>query len=467
MTRRLLVSYVLLAAFVLAVVQVPLGLTYASRQRDRLLADVERDARVLAGLVEERVEAGDTPGVRTITEGYDAQTGGRVVVVDANGVSLVDTSRPADAAPRDFSTRPELVTALGGRQSTGTRRSRTLGAELAYAAVPITSGSRVEGAVRVTFPTDTVQRQVRDNWLRLGLLAALVLASAAGLGWLVSRWVVQPVEELEDGARRLAAGDLTGRAEVDRGPPELRHLAGTFNEMAARLEQLVASQRSFVADASHQLRTPLTALRLRLEALEDVLVVDPDAAPDEVAAIGHELDRLSLLVEDLLRLARAEGRSSPMVGVDVADAVAGAVARWQPVADERSLDIVVRTPPGPSVAVAGRGALDQVLDNLVDNALAAAPDGSEVELVVATEAGGEVVVIVRDHGRGLSAEERQRATDRFWRAGDAPPGGTGLGLAIVDELVRASGGTLTLREPAEGPGLEVEVRLPGSPTAPA
>jgi signal transduction histidine kinase len=481
-TRRLLVSYVLLAAFVLAVVELPLGLTYAARQRDRLLADVERDARVLAGLVEERVEAGDAAGVRTIADRYDAQTGGRVVVTDAGGVALVDTSRP-DAPRRDFSTRPEVVAALDGTQATGTRRSQTLDQELAYAAVPITSGTRVEGAVRVTFPTDSVRRQVRDNWLRLGLLAGLVLASAAGLGWLVSRWVLQPVEELSEGAQRLAEGDLSSRTGVDRGPPELRRLAATFDEMAARLEELVASQRAFVADASHQLRTPLTALRLRLETLDHVLETEPDAAPGELAAIGAELDRLSRLVEELLRLARAEGDHPAPVRVDLVAAAASAVARWEPLAAEHGVELVLTGDPGPLAVLAVPDGVEQVLDNLIDNALEVSPPAGRIEVDVATDrpAGGGAagagarpddqrdagVVTVRDHGPGLDEEQRRRATDRFWRAPDAPPGGTGLGLAIAEELLRASGGDLRLEAPGDGPGLRAVVRLPVAPPSTA
>ena len=412
------------------------------------------------GLVEERVETGDRAAVATIGARYADQSGGRVVVTDAAGISVVDTDRPDDG-PRDFSTRPEFDTALGGTQAAGIRRSETLGEELAYVAVPISSDGVLNGAVRVSYPTDSVRRQVRDNWLRLGALSVFVLVGAASLGWLVARWAVGPVQQLEDGARRLADGDLTGRAEVDHGPPELRHLADTFNDMAARLEALVRSQRDFVADASHQLRTPLTALRLRIESLEDTALgpdVDPDAAQDDLRAIDTELERLGHTGRRAARpgtqrddhLGRTPSMPSPIART--------AVLRWSPLAEEHDVTLDLEATGDAPVRVVA-GGLEQMLDNLIDNALSVAPPDSAVQVRV-TEHGDQVCVAVRDHGPGLSEVDRARATDRFWRAPGAPAGGTGLGLAIVAELAAVSGGSVALLAPDEGDGLVVEVRLP-------
>lgn len=462
MTRRLILSYVLLAAFVLVVVELPLGLSYAARARERLLADIERDARVLAGLVEERVEEDDDAAVAAIAAQYAERSDGRVVVTDAEGISLVDTDRPDDR-PRDFSTRPEFGVALSGTQATGIRRSDTLDEELAYVAVPISSSGVLDGVVRVTFPTTEVRAQVRENWLRLGLLSALVLAGAASLGWLMARWATGPVAQLEAGARKLAGGDLSGRADVVEGPPELQRLAATFDDMAARLEVLVRSQQSFVADASHQLRTPLTALRLRIESLEELALddeLDPELVRSDLEAVDAELVRLSDLVEGLLALARSESAAAT-VSVDVARIVADAVDRWGPLADEHRVQL---RPSGPDRAQARAvsGALEQILDNLLDNALGVAPAGSAIELTVRDEGTNGVALVVRDHGPGMTAADRARATDRFWRAPDAPAGGTGLGLAIVAQLAEVSGGSVALDAPPSGPGLQVTVRLPRS-----
>jgi signal transduction histidine kinase len=458
-TRRLVMSYVLLAAFVLVIVELPLGLTYAARAEDRLLADIERDARVLSTLVEERVELGDDAAVATIAGRYAERSDGRVVITDAQGISVVDTDGPEDG-PRDFSTRPEVETALGGTQATGIRRSDTLGEEFAVVAVPISSDGVLNGVVRVSFPTEEVREQVRDNWLRLGLLTILVLAAAASLGWLIARWAVGPVAQLEDGARKLAGGDLTGRVEVEHGPPEFRHLAVTFNDMAGRIEVLMRSQRDFVADASHQLRTPLTVLRLRIESLEDTaLGEDADAgeARKDLEAIDMELERLGQLVEGLLALARSESAVA-IVDTDVAEVAASVVRRWSALADEHGVQLQL-TAPDEAPARVVDGGLEQILDNLLDNALMVSPSGAAIEVTV-EERSDCVCLEVRDHGPGLSEADRARATDRFWRAPDAPLGGTGLGLAIVSELATASGGSAVLEQPAEGSGLAVVVRFP-------
>lgn len=478
MTRRLVVSYVLLAAFILLVVELPLGLTFAGRAQDRLLADIERDARVLAGLVEERVEKGDSAGVARAAEQYARQTDGRVVITDATGSSIADSSRPGDPS-RDFSTRPEMIAAIAGTQASGTRRSDTLDEELAYVAVPITSGNEVKGVVRVSFPTETVRRQVRDNWLRLGALSLLVLAAAASIGWLVAKWAVGPVQALEDGATRLARGDLDGRADVDRGPPELRHLADTFNEMAARLELLIGAQRAFVADASHQLRTPLTVLRLRIESLEDTIdVLDdaPDVVGDDatgsvpaaraaarnsaradLAAIESELDRLRRLVDGLLALARSETTLTIEV-IDVAAVTRQAVERWAALAEEQAVTFSLDA-ANESFARCVAGGLEQMLDNVFDNAISVAPEHSSIDVTLRSGAAG-VHIAVRDRGPGMDAADRERATDRFWRAPDAEPGGSGLGLAIVSELATVSGGSVRLDQPEDGPGLAVDICLP-------
>lgn len=457
MTRRLVLAAVTLAAFILVVVEVPLGLTYAGRQRDRLLADIERDARVLGGTLQNDLTTGDNDALSHTVTDYAKRTTARVVVVDTGGISLADTDNP-DVPARDFSTRPEFQAALGGSQATGIRRSETLGDEVAYAAVPVVSGGAIVGAVRVSFSTQLLREQVRDNWLRIGVLSALVLVSAGGFGLLTARWAIRPIVALDNAAARLAEGKLDTRVPPDLGPPELRQLSMTFNDMATRLDGLVGSQRAFVADASHQLRTPLTALRLRLDGIAELLESgDVDVARDELARVDDEIDRLGSLVEGLLTLARAEGSSVPIRAIDATEVVRSSADRWSDLAAENNITIETNLDDGVRALVVD-GGLEQILDNLLDNAMGVAPSGSTVE--VGLREGDPVRLWVRDHGPGLNADARARATDRFWRSPDAPAGGTGLGLAIVAELVRASAGTVSLEEPSDGPGLHVEIRLP-------
>jgi signal transduction histidine kinase len=240
------------------------------------------------------------------------------------------------------------------------------------------------------------------------------------------------------------------------GPPEVRALGEEFNAMVATLERLVRAQEAFVSDASHQLRTPLTALRLRLENLEAGV---GDAGAADVEAAQAEVDRLGRLVDGLLALARADRRPVPAQPVDVGAVVAERAGAWAALAEE--LGVAIRTDvPGRLGALAAPGTLEQVLDNLIENALGASPAGGAVTLSAAAVPGA-VEVRVADQGPGIPPADRERAFDRFWRAPHAVGDGTGLGLAIVRRLVRADGGDVVLDE-APGGGLEAVVTLRAS-----
>ena len=452
MTRRLLLSYLSITAFVLLILELPLGVTFARAEHDRLVAAVERDATVVATVVEDTLEAGATSGLDPVAAGYQQRTGGRVVIVDRQGVTVADSDPPAPGR-RDLSTRPEITAALRGERAVGSRSSTTLGNSFLYVAVPVASQGRVYGAVRITHPTSAVDARVRRVWLALAGVAAVVLAVVALVGFALARSVSRPLQALEQATTALAGGALDARAPTDHGPPEVRRLAAAFNDMAARLSRLLAVQRAFVADASNQLRTPLTALRLRLENLEPV--VPPDAGGDLRAAVA-ETGRLARLVDGLLTLARAEAAPTRREVVDAAAVVADRQAAWAPLAAEQDVQLTVQPgPPAPVWAVPG--ALEQVLDNLLANALRIAPPGSQIHLSV-QPVGGWVELHVTDQGPGMPAEQRERAFDRFWRAPTSDQDGTGLGLAIVRQLLEASGGTAELRPNPAG-GLDAVVRL--------
>ena len=182
MTRRLLLSYLSITAFVLLIIEVPLGVTFARAERDRLVAAVERDATVLATLVEDSLEAGATSGLDPVASGYQDRTGGRVVVVDRQGVTVADSDPPAPGR-RDLSTRPEIAAALRGQHTAGSRSSTTLGSAFLYVAVPVASQGQVYGAVRITYPTAAVDARVRRVWLALAGVAVLVLGVVALVGF--------------------------------------------------------------------------------------------------------------------------------------------------------------------------------------------------------------------------------------------------------------------------------------------
>jgi signal transduction histidine kinase len=465
-TRRLLLGYLTVTVFVLVLLQVPLAVFFQQREMERLTADLERDAAVLGSIYEDALET-NTPLDPAPADRYRTETGARVVVVDTSGIARVDTD---DVTGRDFSTRPEFVIALGGSRDTGSRFSTTLNTELVYVAVPIASGGVVHGALRLTFDSHEVTERVQRFWLGLAAVAIVVLAAVAAVGWAVARSVTRPIRGLQETAARFAGGDLAIAEPEPGAPGELRDLQTAMNTMAQRLDRLLREQRAFVADASHQLRTPLTALRLRLENLQ--MQSDGTADAAELDAAVAEIDRLTELVQSLLVLARAEQAPSP-TPQDLAALVRDRVDTWSAVADAEAIALRSEGASGSCIVRAVPGGIEQVLDNLIDNAVAAIvgsrdPHGSEsaghgdvgvvaIRRDAAPASTGVVLLEVGDSGPGLDDAAKAVALSRFWRAGTGA--GTGLGLAIVDQIARASGGSVELTDSPSG-GLSVRVRLP-------
>jgi signal transduction histidine kinase len=264
------------------------------------------------------------------------------------------------------------------------------------------------------------------------------------------------VRRLQAAARRLAAGDLDVRVDTDEGPAELRALAETFNTTAVQLAQLRDSQQRFVADASHQLRTPLTALRLRLETLAPA-IAEP-ARPKLEAAIA-ETSRLARLVQSLLVLARSDATAAVCERVDLTTVVLGRYEAWAPVAEDDSKTLACECPPDLQVQ-AVPGAIEQILDNLISNGLEAAPPGTTITVRADSREGG-VEVHVIDQGPGMSAEDRRLAFRRFWRPATdeaaSANAGFGLGLAIVHQLATRCGGDARLEPGPDGIGLDAVV----------
>jgi signal transduction histidine kinase len=321
--------------------------------------------------------------------------------------------------------------------------------------------SPLVGTVVLARSTKSLNTDIVELWVIFGTIAVVAILAAALLAFGLARWVSRPVTGLDSAAGRLADGDLASRAVVDSGPPELRRLAGTFNTMAGRLEALVHGNRAVIADVSHQLRTPLAALRLRLDLLAaDTVQSDPDTA-QELAGALEELARLSRLVDGLLTVARAENVVPVPTAVDVSEVASERFVAWHPVADDRGITLEVLSPEQPAVlAWLGEGHLEQVLDNLIANALEALEAGGHVTVITtATTAGAQIVVA--DDGPGMSAEDRERAFLRFTTSN---PNGTGLGLAIVHRLVTSNGGTARLTE-TPGGGLTATLDFPGVPSA--
>jgi signal transduction histidine kinase len=279
--------------------------------------------------------------------------------------------------------------------------------------------------------------------------------------------VLRPVDGLERAVAEMTEGVAGLPADV-AGPPELRHFTSAFTTMAQAVRASLERQRRLVADASHQLRNPLAAVRLRADTLEDHVV---EAGRSTYGSMTAELDRLENLLQQLLRLARAEEVSgSRRVGLstavaestDLDDVIEQRIAFWQPVADAQHQHLRYRSDRRGLTVPLARHDVEQLLDVAVDNALRYA--GPDSTITVATVlADTTVELCVSDDGPGLPDEDLSRAAARFWRGRDDKDG-TGLGLAIAGEIAAGHGGTIAVERAPEG-GLLVRYALPAASAA--
>ena len=445
MARRIVLTMLALIGALLVTTVVPLGLITTGHERSSFRQDTMLSARALAGLAEDRLAdpppAGIAPVARALAQ---ARQAGEQVRVYSAGRRLVTGTDGGDAAIPAAT----LTSALHGRTVVDTRVDDRL-----RVTVPVLgdSGGMVVGAVVLSRSSAELEERVDVLWTWLGAVALAGLAAAAVAATALARWVSRPLSDLDAAAQRLGSGALDTRSAAGNGPPEVRRLARNFNGMAGRLESLVHGNRATIADVSHQLRTPLAALRLRL----DVLTQDSDAeTAEELAGAQDEIARLSHLVDGLLALARAESVLVEPVSVRLDEVIRDRAAAWRPVAEERGVELR-QSCHGPVPAMAGEGHLEQVLDNLLANALDAVPAGGHVQVSAAAEGDGAQVVVA-DDGPGMTPRQQEMAFRRFV---SSTPGGAGLGLAIVHRLVTSNGGSTALSD-TPGGGLTVTVTLP-------
>jgi signal transduction histidine kinase len=400
-------------------------------------------AREVGSLVETNAVPALIPSTGTsLVQVLDGQQ--RIRAATAGADRLVPLLRPAELARAEAA---KVVVIPGDR----------VGAQGTLRVVARAAGSgSSERVVLVAAPTHTIQES--NEAVRAILLIAypLLVAVLAVLAWRVVGWALRPVEELRQGAERISASGRAGPLPVPEGDDEVHRLAVTLNDMLDRLDAGRARQRAFVADAAHELRSPIASLRTQLEVSDRL----GEAAP--AADLLTDVGRLSRLVDDLLLLARAD-EGDPALRLDEAvdlTSIAQDAAASQVGARIR---VVVAGDGSPVWTVGDPVSMRRVVDNLVGNAVRHA----STKVVLSATAPGESTVRLRvsDDGPGIPAADRERVFDRFTRLDNArarDEGGAGLGLAIVRELVRRHSGTIALGD-AE-PGLQVDVTLPaGAP----
>jgi len=309
-------------------------------------------------------------------------------------------------------------------------------------------------------------REVRGAWQELApLLLAIggvVFVLATLLGGVLARSVRRPIQRMTKATEAMAQGDYAQQIEIE-GDDEVARLARSFNTMAREVDRAHRMQRDFVANVSHDLKTPLTSIQGFAQALLDGTVDDPNSRRHAAQVIYEEAERMRRLVHALLELAKLESGQIKFAEepVDLGPILAEAVDRVLPLAETREVSVHLRSPSSLPVIRGDAGRLSQVFNNLLDNALAYTPAGGTIEVAAAPTSEDTLEVVVSDTGHGISPEDLPRIFERFYQADKARAGerGTGLGLSIVREVVSAHGGHVTVAS-QPGQGTRITVTLP-------
>jgi len=426
MRLRVILLVVATSSLVLVSFLIPLALVLRTLAADRAVSTATAQAQTMALLV-----TLPTDSLRLTIDQINAESGTAVTVFLPSGLEL------GQPAPRSEA----VQLAQKGRSFTAEAPG---GAQVLVAVDGLPGGP----AVISTFVPDSVLRHgVTRAWLLLGCVGLLLLVLSVAVADQLARSVVRPIKALALASDRLAAGDLAARATV-AGPPEVRRAGTGLNRLAVRIGELLAHERETVADLSHRLRTPLTALRIDAESLRDSA---------EMERLLADVSAVERTVSGIIREARRPSGDSARALCDAAEVVAACAAFWWPLAEDQDRWMTVEVAPGPVPVRVSRDDLATCADILLENVFAHTPEGAAFAIRLAPQAGGGAWLVVTDDGPGFGdADPTQRGLSRG--------GSTGLGLDISRRIAEASGGTLTVGRSASGGG-KVTVGL-GSPARP-
>ncbi|MET8176058.1 sensor histidine kinase [Streptomyces clavifer] len=460
MRTRLLPLLIILMAAVLLALGVPLAVQVAAAEQQRVVIDrIDDMARfaALAQFVSEPVEGSDERQriLQTELESYNSVYGIKAGVFYRDDRALAKA--PASwLLPEEGEGRQAFKEALLGRRSHDPPQVWPWQDGRVVVASPVVRDGDVVAVVVTDSPTGDMRSRTLRGWLLIGLGEAAAMLVAVGAAFRLTGWVLLPVRTLDAATHDIASGRMRSRVAASGGPPELRRLARSFNEMADNVEDVLEQQRAFVADASHQLRNPLAALLLRIE----LLALELPEGNAEIASVRTEGKRLAQVLDDLLDLALAEHVEPDLRLTDIGALAAERVASWSPYAEEQG----VRLTLDGAAAITGWAdpiALSSALDAVIDNALKFTPEGQEVRVTVGSD-GAVATVVVADQGPGLTEQELERVGDRFWRSNRHQNiKGSGLGLSISRALLTAGGGSIGYGT-NEPHGLRVTVTVPRS-----
>lgn len=436
--------------------------TFMVREKERALVRAAREIN----LIVDRIPTAPGERQRTLNRvrALDGLIGARIWIVSRDGTIVADSLPDRSARRVTPLEARELARILRG--NTVVRRGSFQGrfsAPVISVGTPLVVDGKTVGAVFLHSPVLGVRDAAAPVYRLLGLSALGAAVLALGLSLWLSRRLSRPLHDMSEAAEGLAHGDFDRRVAVAAADDEVRRLADSFNYMAARLGDTERMRRELIANVSHELRSPLTSMRGFLQGILDGTI--PPGEQERYLRLAHEeTRRLSRLVNDLLDLAALEAGDVRLAIAEVYPAaiLRTAAAKMEPQAAAKGLRLAVELPdPAPGPVRGDPDRLEQVLINLLDNAIRFTPEGGGITLS-ARRQGPVMEIAVRDTGPGIPREDLDRIWERFYkgdRARTRTKGGTGLGLAIARELVERQGGTIRA-ESRPGEGTTFTITLP-------
>ncbi|HSI80302.1 MAG TPA: HAMP domain-containing sensor histidine kinase [Solirubrobacterales bacterium] len=424
-------------------------------------------AAAQTGRLEAAMNSGSPePQLRRLIRDIAARTQSRVTVLGVrSGPSGPEPAFVvADSGSERTAIAPDYPAAAAALAAPGTRASaieRVGGDRLGETAVALPAGGDPRWVAVLSAPLEEVDDNVALIRRQILIAGMIALVAAVSAGWLVARWHARRLRRLEQAAEKIADGDFSTPIPIDSSD-EVGELASTFNEMQKRLARLDSARKEFIANASHELRTPIFSLGGFVELLSDE-DPDPEARAEFVRTMREQIARLTKLTADLLDLSKLDADALEVSAdrVELGMLAERIAAEFAPVVERRHARLEL-DPSGPVEALADRDRVAQIIRILIDNALTHTPEGTAISITPRLD-DGAATIIVRDDGPGIDRRSRDRVFERFYTGDEVA--GSGLGLAIARELAVRMGGGISL-ESRRG-RTEFELRLPAAGVAPA
>lgn len=455
-------SYLIITIFCLVAAAWYISISVRGFYIEQTSNDLLSRAHLIENEISEHLHRSDLNKLQRICKSLSASSVTRITVISTSGRVLCDSEENPDEMD-NHATRDEISKALAGTTGNTVRYSATLGIDMMYAAIPLTRGNKPAGVLRTAVPLTSINEALIGAYVKIAIGGIIATFIAAGLGLLISRRISRPLVELKKGAMRFSKGDFSKRLPISNSA-EIGMLAETLNHMASQLEKFETVRRDFVANVSHELKTPITSIKGFVETLIDGNTEGPEETEHFLEITLKQVDRLSAIIEDLLSLSRIEQDSEnagiPLENALIENIAAAAVQSCLRKAKAKHVRInefyqeKIAAKVNPLL-------LEQAMVNLIDNAIKYSDEGKIIS-VRAIQIEGEVVISIHDQGFGIDSSHLSRIFERFYRVDKARSrkhGGTGLGLAIVKHIAVAHGGQVSV-ESAPGQGSIFALHLP-------